>query len=192
MSDEHSEGPHHLDPRTPMPLQGKFVVSGQDLSPLVVPGVGKFPAFSGDGNYRNQGGCTARPNQGPIPAGRYWIVDRPQGGIKTRLINTAIEARFSLTRSPVNYSDWFALYRDDGMIDDYTWAEGVKRGNFRLHPAGGRGVSLGCITLQSRADYAALRRAILRTPTVHLRDTGLSTYGWIDVTTYGNTCPQEF
>ncbi|WP_084009864.1 DUF2778 domain-containing protein [Pandoraea oxalativorans] len=174
-----------------MPLQGKFVVSGQDLSPLVISGVGTFPAFSGDGSYRNQGGCTARPNQGPIPAGRYWIVDRPKGGVRTLLMNTAVEVRFGFTRSPVDYSEWFALYRDDGMIDDYTWTEGVKRGNFRLHPAGGRGISLGCITLQSRADYAALRRAILKTPTVHLRDTGLSTYGWIDVTTYGNACSQE-
>ncbi|WP_254367149.1 tlde1 domain-containing protein [Paraburkholderia sp. NMBU_R16] len=29
---------------------------------------------------------------------------------------------------------WFALYRNDGVVDDYTFIDGVRRGNFRLHP----------------------------------------------------------
>ncbi|GAB3626672.1 hypothetical protein PTE30175_03037 [Pandoraea terrae] len=172
-----------------MPLQGKFIVDNQHLSPLIVPGVGSFMAFSGNEIYRNRGGCTARPNIGPIPAGKYWIVDRPAGSIRSRMHMALRDTVMSALYSPVDHGEWFALYRDDGQIDDYTWVEGVKRGNFRLHPAGGSGISLGCITLQNRSDYAALRRAILNTTPVHARNSGLSTYGWIDVTTYGSTCP---
>ncbi|MBN3801774.1 DUF2778 domain-containing protein [Paraburkholderia sp. Ac-20336] len=46
-----------------------------------------------------------------------------------------------------NHSACFALYRNDGVIDDVTWINGVKRGQFRLHPADGQDVLLGCITL---------------------------------------------
>lgn len=38
--------------------------------------------------------------------------------------------------SGVHHEDWFALYRDDGQIDDYTVINGVRRGNFRIHPNG--------------------------------------------------------
>jgi hypothetical protein len=55
------------------------------------------------------------------------------------------------------HSEWFALWRDDGGIDDYTWIEGVKRGNFRLHPGT---LSEGCITLPHDSDFATLRNAL--------------------------------
>jgi hypothetical protein len=69
-----------------MALQGKFVVKKAPLSPLCVMGVGTFMAFSGEGIYRNRGGCTAIKDSGPIPAGRYWIVDRPTGGLRSRTL----------------------------------------------------------------------------------------------------------
>lgn len=31
------------------------------------------------------------------------------------------------TSTPVIKYEWFALYREDGKIDDYTWINGVKR-----------------------------------------------------------------
>jgi hypothetical protein len=37
----------------------------------------------------------------------------------------------------------------------------VKRGNFRLHPKGPRGISEGCITIEKLADFQQLR-AILK------------------------------
>lgn len=40
-------------------------------------------------------------------------------------------------------SVWFALYRDDGNIDDWTFIDHVERGHFRLHPAGCMGISEG-------------------------------------------------
>ncbi|WP_410572838.1 tlde1 domain-containing protein, partial [Bacillus sp. SIMBA_031] len=38
---------------------------------------------------------------------------------------------------------------------------GVRRGNFRLHPASGAGLSFGCITLKSLADFRRLRQTLL-------------------------------
>ncbi|MBB5426463.1 hypothetical protein HDG40_004637 [Paraburkholderia sp. JPY158] len=91
--------------------------------------------------------------------------------------------------SPTNHNEWFALYRDDGSIDDFTWVNGVKRGHFRLHPAGGEGASLGCITLPSRADFLVIRNSLLNTSTILTGRPGLRAYGTIEVITYGNTCP---
>ncbi|HIE6778951.1 TPA: tlde1 domain-containing protein [Klebsiella pneumoniae] len=48
-------------------------------------------------------------------------------------------------------SDWFALWRDDRGIDDETWVEGVKLGNFRLYPGT---VSEGCMILPSNSGHA--------------------------------------
>jgi hypothetical protein len=172
-----------------MPLQGKFLVDNEPLSPLNIFGVGTFMAFSGNGIYRNRGGCTALKDDGPIPAGRYWIVDRPSGGIRSRLQSLAKDAANSIVGTPSYRGEWFALYPDDGKIDDYIWVNGVQRGNFRLHPVGGRGISLGCITLQSYSDFQTIRRALLHTTTVPARNSGLHAYGWIEVITYGDTCP---
>ncbi|WP_346777784.1 tlde1 domain-containing protein [Paraburkholderia sp. Ac-20336] len=46
---------------------------------------------------------------------------------------------------------------------------GVERGQFRLHPAGGRGLSKGCITLPGYADFEKIRRAHLHYPRSQFR-----------------------
>lgn len=56
--------------------------------------------------------------------------------------------------------------RDDWGIDDDTWNEGVKRGNFRLHPGA---LSKGGITLLHASDFAMLHNALLKTPQVDIR-----------------------
>jgi Protein of unknown function (DUF2778) len=172
-----------------MPLQGKFLVNNKFLSPLSIFGVGTFMAFSGNDIYRNRGGCTTIKNNGPIPAGRYWILDRPTGGIGSQALTWLKDAWNTANGAASDHTEWFALYRDDNQIDDYTWVEGVKRGNFRLHPAGGNGVSIGCITLHSHSDFRSIRRALLRTPTIPVRNSGLRAYGSIEVITHGNSCP---
>ncbi|PLZ03743.1 hypothetical protein CY652_05025 [Burkholderia sp. WAC0059] len=172
-----------------MPLQGKFIVNNESFEPLVMYGVGTFMAFSGNDIYRNRGGCSAVKDKGPIPAGKYWIVDRPTGGLASRGEAWVKDTLNSALGKPSHHDEWFALYRDDGMIDDWTWVNGIKRGNFRLHPVGGRGVSLGCITLWSYVEFQTLRRALLNTKTVPARNSGLNAYGLIEIVTYGNTCP---
>jgi hypothetical protein len=172
-----------------MAFQGKFVVSNKPLSPLSIFGVGTFMAFSGNDIYHNRSGCTAIKNNGPIPAGRYWVVDRPSGGIGSRIQTWTKDAVISMLGTPTHRDEWFALYRDDGVIDDYTWVNGIERGNFRLHPIGRYGVSLGCITVQNLSDFHSIRRALLRTSTVPVRNTGLRAYAVIEVIANGNACP---
>ncbi|MCL2898527.1 DUF2778 domain-containing protein [Brenneria tiliae] len=173
-----------------MAIHGKFEVNNADFSPLTMNGVGTFMAFSGNDKYRNKGGCVLVPNNGPIPAGRYWIVDRPTGGLKSIAKSLAKDLWNSVAKqNPSNHFEWFALYRDDGQIDDYTWIEGVSRGNFRLHPIGGAGLSLGCITLQRKTDFSMLRNILLNTQKIPVNNSAkLMAYGSIEVITHGKNC----
>jgi hypothetical protein len=171
-----------------MALHGKFVINDADYSPLSFPGVGTFLAFSGNGAYRNRGACGMIPRQGPVPAGKYWIVDRPEGGLRSQL-KAGISDIYNHYSSGATFrhSEWFAIWRDDGSIDDYTWIENVKRGNFRLHPGV---LSEGCITLPYDSDYARLRNALLRTQKIEIPCMKkLMSYGTIEVIANGKTCP---
>jgi hypothetical protein len=168
---------------------GKFLVDNAPLAPLTISGIGTFNAYSGNDQYRNRGGCTMMPDNGPIPAGRYWIVPRPTGGVGSAVLTWFKDEYNFYSSRPSDHFEWFALYRDDGLIDDYTWINGVRRGNFRLHPAGGQGISLGCITLPSHTDFLRIRNALLHTAKIPAGNSGLFAYGIIEVITYGNACP---
>lgn len=168
-------------------LQGKFVLNDADYSPLSIYGVGTFMAFSGQGAYRNRGGCGFIPDRGPIPPGKYWIVERSKGGIYSKLND--------FTRDTVNKivygaefgrADWFSLYKDGFSVDDWIWFEGVKRGLFRLHPGT---ISQGCITLKHDSDFALIRNALLRVkpvPVPCMRN--LFAMGYIEVISNGTGC----
>ena len=163
-----------------MALLGRFVLNDSDFSPLIFYGIGSFLAYSGNDQYRNRAGCVGIPDNGPIPSGRYYIVKRPTGGWKG-IVRTDLHDFYSWpTSTPVIKYEWFALYRDDGKIDDHTWVNGVERGQFRLHPPGPLGISLGCITLRHRIDFLTIRRALLSTQRVNLGN-GLQSYGTIEV-----------
>lgn len=171
-----------------MALHGKFVINDAHYSPLLFPGVGTFLAFSGDGIYRNRGACGMKPTVGPVPAGKYWIVDRPEGGLRSQ-VNAGIRDLYNhvVNGATFRHNEWFALWRDYWGIDDYTWIEGVKRGNFRLHPGT---LSEGCITLPHDSDFAMLRNALLRTQRVDVPCMSkLKAYGTIEVIANGKTCP---
>ncbi|TCL05298.1 DUF2778 domain-containing protein [Sodalis ligni] len=171
-----------------MPLHGKFIINDAYFCPFIIPGIGTFLAYSGKDHYRNRAGCVGIPGLGPIPQGRYHIVDRPTGGWKGVLRTDLHDAYSWVTPTPVIKAEWFALYRDEGSINDHTWINGVKRGNFRLHPPGPMGISLGCITLLHRSDFLAIRQALLSTQQVKLSN-GLRSYGMIEVILNGSaTC----
>ena len=126
-----------------------FYLNNKPMSKLTT-GAVSVDAFSGTGNHIN--GCLSGsvPNQGPIPPGDYYIVDRPTGGRLGK-----IKDRFTGKR------DWFALFADDDEIDDWTSWMLVDRGNFRLHPKGPRGISEGCVTIEKRVDFEKIRGILL-------------------------------
>lgn len=107
---------------------------------------------------------------GPIPPGTYFIFDRQSGG------------RLGRFRDIFNgRSDWFALYAIDQKIDDETLCEQIKRGSFRLHPKGPLGISEGCITVETRADFQRLRAVLLQSERMMVPDAGLEAYGKVVV-----------
>ncbi|GLR08110.1 hypothetical protein COO59_07570 [Mixta theicola] len=166
-----------------MALYGKFVINEAQFAPLIMYGVGTFMAFSGDQNCRNQSSCISVPDKGPLPPGKYWIVDRPRGGKLGQLWLSIKDNMTFMMKHSLNHNEWFALYRDDTNIDDFTWVSGVKRGLFRLHPLGPSQTPKGCITFQHHSDFMMLRNALLNTSTVPINTTGLHAYGYINVVT---------
>lgn len=78
-------------------------------------------------------------------------------------------------------SDWFALYANDGRIDDETYCNEVKRGNFRLHPKVGRGISKGCITIDRQSDFNMIFAILKGAPKQTIPGSTLSAYGQVIV-----------
>ena len=80
-----------------------------------------------------------------------------------------------------NKGNWFALYANDGKIDDETFCEKVKRGQFRLHPKGDLGISQGCITIDSKTDYQTLWTLLKNTKQEKVPGSELMSYGTVVV-----------
>ncbi|MCX4156161.1 MULTISPECIES: DUF2778 domain-containing protein [Paraburkholderia] len=159
-----------------MPASCSYSLNNQKLSSLVCLGLGAMPAFSGRPAYVNNPADTAIAGNGPIPAGRYYIVGRQSGGHMGWLRDWFMD---QLSNS--NRTTWFALYRNDGVIDDATFVNGVKRGNFRLHPNGRFGISDGCITLMLQSQFDRLRDFLVAQPAQTIPGTNIQYYGTVDV-----------
>ncbi|MCU2631782.1 DUF2778 domain-containing protein [Enterobacter hormaechei subsp. hoffmannii] len=89
-------------------LQCFFHLNGGTYATLSVPGVGFFPAFSGNGDATNRAESANIPDIGPLPPGRYYILLRGLGGWYTQT-KDSVNAFFTGS----NRNEWFALYRDD-------------------------------------------------------------------------------
>ena len=128
------------------------------------------------GKYKDNPNATAVQKEGPLPTGTYFIVDRQSGGRLAWFSDLWRDMRAGTKRS-----EWFALYRNDGTIDDWTFIHGVRRGNFRLHPSGWWGVSEGCITLPSVGQFHKLRQFLKAQPTANIPGTLIDYYGTVTV-----------
>lgn len=129
-------------------------------------GAASFPAFSGLDEYVNKRSAACIPGRGPIPPGVYYIFDRQSGGVLGPLRDLF-----------TGRDEWFALYADDGRIDDETFCQRVKRGEFRLHPKGTTGRSEGCIVIDRKADFLNLRAILRGSLQIEVPGIGLKAYG---------------
>jgi hypothetical protein len=150
-------------------LDWTFELNDQPLSALKH-GAIAFPAFSGLGSNVNRRVSACLAGKGPIPPGEYYLLDRQTGGRLGSLYNV-----FS------NHEDWFALYANDGTVDDETYCNKVKRGNFRLHPKGPLGISEGCITIDTAEDFQRLRAILKNSKQVPIPGSKLPSYGKVTV-----------
>ncbi|MFN4327375.1 MAG: DUF2778 domain-containing protein [Limnobacter sp.] len=147
----------------------EFKLNGQRLSTLIVrwgEQVLSVPAFSGTGGHLNKRESMCSTGAGPIPIGRYLIVDRQAGGKLGWLYDYLGDK-----------SDWFSLFALDDQIDDSMICAGLQRGQFRLHPAIGQGISRGCVTLPNIADFRTVRRLLQSAGTSEFPGTALKAYG---------------
>lgn len=119
----------------------------------------------------------SRKKIGPIPPGRYFILSRKSGGRLGSLRDFYPDNIYGTDRET-----WFALYKDDLQIDDTVFVEGVKRGNFRLHPVGPAGLGEGCLTLSHQSDFDYLRQALLDTTMMQVPCSSFKAYGTVTVT----------
>lgn len=159
-----------------MPVECYFTLNRTRMSALICPGFGSVAAFSGGGKYINNPGATTVKDDGPLPTGTYYIVDRQSGG---RL--GLVWDFFKDLRAGTQRSQWFALYRNDEKIDDYTSIQGIRRGAFRLHPVGYVGISEGCITLPNHTQFDQLRTFLKSQQTRTIPGTSINYYGTVVV-----------
>ncbi|PBQ11190.1 DUF2778 domain-containing protein [Pseudomonas syringae pv. syringae] len=128
-----------------------FELTGQPMSQLKCSNHESYEAFSGLTGFANDPAAVGDLKQGPLPPGRYYILDRESGG-RMGWLREPVSDLFART----DRSHWFSLYRDDGSIDDETVVSNVTRGNFRLHPIGPLGLSEGCVTMTSQLGFDQL------------------------------------
>jgi hypothetical protein len=148
--------------------QYNFELNDQPMSAFKL-GAFSFPAFSGFEENINQPSSVCLVNEGPIPIGRYYILDR-QAGILQK-----IKGIFG------GHSDWFALYAIDGRIDDEAFCNKVRRGEFRLHPKGTLGISRGCVTIENLADFQHIKTMLRGGRPSTIPNSSLKAYGILTV-----------
>ncbi|WP_322024513.1 DUF2778 domain-containing protein [Burkholderia sp. BCC1977] len=150
-------------------IQCSFELNDQPMSLFRIHGL-KLPAFSGLPPYVNAAAAGCVADLGPIPPGQYYVVDRQSGG-RLGWLHDSVGGK----------SEWFALYAADGSVDDFTLCDDVKRGQFRLHPRGPRGISRGCIVIDSPSDFQRVRELLLGSRPHPIPGSRLRAYGMVTV-----------
>ena len=148
----------------------RFELNDQPMSTISQGSALSYPAFSGKGEYANRRSTMCVPSLGAIPVGAYYIVDRQAGGRFGQIRNLFSDRK-----------DWFALYAIDADIDDETYCDKILRGQFRLHPKQGYGVSEGCVVVNSMADFRTLRTILKSNNPIDVPGSALQAYGMVVV-----------
>jgi hypothetical protein len=152
-----------------LPIQFSFHLNSESMSQLIIDNSSEaFDAFSGYQEGLNNPSFIDAKSSGPIPFGTYYIVDRPSGRLGWLRKIFGGDSK----------DEWFALYRNDGEINDLTVINGVERGKFRLHPGS---LSLGCITFSKLNDFTYVRNLLLNTRPMFIDEVGIRYYGVITV-----------
>ena len=134
-------------------IECTFKLNNEKTSKLCL-GASSYSAFSGIGDHVNKTISQCIKAKGPIPKGLYYIIDK---------------------------DEWFALYACDETIDDFTFCDEVKRGNFRIHPKGPLGISQGCVTIESLSDFKIIRSLLKGTEVEFIPNTDIECYGTLKV-----------
>jgi hypothetical protein len=159
-----------------MPVQCTFRLIKQQTSTLSCSGFGEVTAYSGRLNGRDNPQAVDLKDIGPIPPGKYYLLDRQSGGRLGWFYDMISQTDIGTT----DRSKWFMLWNE--RTGDTTMINGVRRGEFRLHPAGSRQLSQGCITVQSSVEFDRLERHIRsRHPDIPVPGTTAKAYGIVEV-----------
>lgn len=158
-----------------MPVQCTFLLNNKKTSQLTCSGFGSVEAYSGQRQGRDNPADTAMMDIGPLPPGTYYLVDRQSGG----WLGWARDWFTAHTLSS-DHSKWFMLWNSNS--GDATMINGIKRGNFRLHPEGPARLSEGCITVVNLHAFESLQRFIrLQKTTLPVPGSTLRAYGTVEV-----------
>ncbi|WP_429411695.1 DUF2778 domain-containing protein [Paraburkholderia sp. GAS82] len=153
-----------------------FYLNDQRTSWLHCSGAGPMAAFSGQKDGRDNPAYVDREDVGPLPKGTYYIVDRKSGGRLGFLYDLWGEYGLGTT----DHKKWFMLWNP--KTGDSTMINGIKRGNFRLHPMGSRRLSEGCITVVDPSDFDRLSRYLRsHAPDLPVPGATLKAYGTVEV-----------
>jgi hypothetical protein len=159
-----------------MPVRCTFVLNGQTTSSLYCSGFGSVQAYSGREQGRDNPRATAMSELGPLPVGTYYLVDRQSGGLAGWARDLWSEFGWGTT----DRTKWFALWH--AYTGDTTMVDGIRRGNFRLHPEGPLRLSDGCIVVASHAEFDRLRHYIRsHKPDLAVPGSDLRAYGTVEV-----------
>ncbi|MFC7627711.1 DUF2778 domain-containing protein [Paraburkholderia humisilvae] len=151
-------------------------MNGQSTSTLYCSGFGGVTAYSGQEDGRDNPRAASIKDIGPIPPGKYYLLDRQSGGRMGWFYDWLSEANVGTT----DHSKWFMLWNE--KTGDTTNINGVRRGEFRLHPEGQNRLSKGCITVPSSEIFDRLERHIRsRPPDVPVPGTTYKAYGTVVV-----------
>lgn len=154
-----------------------FRLNRKRMSILQCLDLGSMMAFSWNGKFVNDPDATAIPNNGPLPHGTYYILDRQSGGRLGAVVDTMNDLANGTQRQ-----DWFSLYAATPPASDFLTIKGVRRGNFRIHPVGYWGVSEGCITLPNIENFYTFRTWLTSHATSKIPGTEIDHYGTVTVT----------